>query len=144
MQFVIDKDDLYNKIKFGDDNIQINICRSILDHAMHDCVFFVCEENIMSDNNIFCAIESFVEEKLDFANITDDQYDIMSRYFESINITEDIKNRICDLIDSINFIKIDNLHNSNNLTILKKFLELWIGIDEVLDNICNDIIKNML
>ena len=131
-----DKDDLYQyelyeKIKHANDETQIDICKSIIDEVQSECVHFVCEENIVLEENIFCAIERFLVELSEPKKISKAQYKILSRYFESVKITKDIENRIIILMNNAFDRK------------LKKFLGIWIGIDEVLNGICYELAKQM-
>ena len=126
-----DKYKLYEKIKYGDNDVQIDICKTIINNTESDYLNLICEENIVSSENIFCAIEEFLKELPDQKKISRAQYDILSRYFESIEITGDIESRILFLINNTFDRK------------LKKFLGIWIGIDEVLNGICYQLAKQM-
>jgi len=116
---------LYNLCYKGLYKPSVNVILCILEEEKTNYLNMIVENNIDNEieENIIRSIELFLQNNND--NISEIQYDILGSYFESINCNK-FEERISMLI-----------FNSNNNE-LKKFLDIWIGIDEELDKILNN------
>jgi hypothetical protein len=121
---------IYNLCCSGSYNPSIDVILYIIENEKINYVNMIVEPDLNNifEENIMKSIEIFLQKN---KNISNKQYDILGLYFESIDCGK-FSERISILIMSTKNEK------------LKKFLGIWIGIDEESDKMIDNVICNLM